>query len=119
MNIKNNMLSAVRKTLFHNPSHIKTGIIRHTKSLQKLIYTGKYTGRNPAGRRVIEGRHNVHFDKDFIPLSRDTYDAVKKYLIDNVVPLKEMHELKRSVGIGRESINVQLYSTHVYAQNFV
>lgn len=96
--------------------------INNTLRHQKYIDTGKFKGRNPAGRRIVEGTHNVNFDKDFIPISRDKIDLIENHFIKNIIPKKELiYSNYRSIGLNIPGLgkNVSLHSTHEYGSIFL
>ena len=81
------MFNTIIRNLRNKPNiTLKTAQINLTKNKQMYIDTGKYKGRNPPGRRVVQGRHNVFFDKDFIQLDRNNMEELQNHFIKNIIP---------------------------------
>ena len=117
------MFNTIVRNLRNKPKiTLKTGNISLTKSGQMCIDTGKYKGRNPPGRRVVQGKHNVFFDKDFIPLGRNDMDILENHFIKNIIPKQPMiYNSFGSIGLDNKylGINFGLYSTHKYSEYFL
>lgn len=117
------MLNAIRKNIRNSPKLFNThGSISYTRKHQPYIDTGFFKGRNPSGRRLIEGNHNVNFDKDFIKLGRDEFKQVENHMIENVIPtVRGFYSSFGSIGLQVPNLgkNVSLYSTHPYSSIFL
>lgn len=117
------MLSAVRSNIRNSVKLFNNnGIINYTKKHQPYIDTGFFKGRNPAGRRIIEGNHNVNYDKDFIRLGRDKFSLVENHMIEKVIPnVRGFYSSYGSIGLRFSNLgkNVSLYSTHPYSSIFL
>ena len=117
------MLTAIKRNLRNSTSlSLTSGVLNYTKKNQAYLDTGFFKGRNPSGRRIIEGNHNVNFDKDFIPLSRDNFNKVENHFIKNIIPnVEQFTQGYRSIGLNTPTLgkNVSLYSTHPYSSIFL
>lgn len=116
------MLNFIKKNyrnshkLFNNNAKIN-----YTLKNQQYIDTGKFKGRNPSGRRIVEGNHNVFYDKDFIPISKNDYNKVIEEMKSVIPKVKGFHNGFKSIGLNNENLgmNVSLYSTHPYGPIFL
>lgn len=120
--LQNNINKLLRHFSSVNRLNLFCNNIKYTSKYQPYVDTGIFKGRHPNGRRIVKGNHNIHFDKDFIPISREDNSVIKTYIIKNILPnLDTLYVSKKSIGLSKNNlgINVNLYSTHSYSQYFM
>ena len=119
--LKKISLKSTCNTYIKNSSKLSLNNINKTIFKQKFVYTGKFKGRYPQGRRFVIGQHNINFDNDFIPLEKEIKLDIETEITNNIIPnIKKVYYSQKSVGLPNNlyGLNINLYSTHLYSKIF-
>ena len=94
-----------------------------SKSGALVTYTGKYTGRSPNDRFIVDTpkiHEKINWGKTNIPISKNHYDQLHKKITDFFNFEKELFVVDVQVGADKKnSINLRVYCQYAYQAIFV
>jgi phosphoenolpyruvate carboxykinase (ATP) len=119
----------LNEKIYRNPSVdflIKKALERkeviQSKSGALVTYTGKYTGRSPNDKFIVDSpssHDKINWGKVNIPISKKNYDVLYKKIISFFNSEKELFVIDAHVGADKKnSINLRVYCQYAYQAIF-
>ncbi|MEK7096990.1 MAG: phosphoenolpyruvate carboxykinase (ATP) [Patescibacteria group bacterium] len=119
----------MNKNIYRNPSIdflIKKALERKeafkSKSGALVVYTGKYTGRSPNDKFIVDTpkiHDKINWGKVNIPISKNSYNKLHEKIISFFDFEKELFVVDSQVGADKKnSINLRVYCQYAYQAIF-
>ena len=119
----------MNKNIYRNPSIdflIKKALERKeafkSKSGALVVYTGKYTGRSPNDKFIVDTPKiydKINWGKVNIPISKNSYNKLHEKIISFFDSEKELFVVDSQVGADKKnSINLRVYCQYAYQAIF-